>query len=89
MIRRNRPPPKEGALAYAEKNLNLMGYSGGESEKAGEKEAIIVDTKLNKMHLVKLGGTIVSGDNGETLELASMERDHVVLTDGTGKVSIR
>ncbi len=64
--------------------LKLMGFTrGGESE----AEAILWDKESSRMHIVRKGGKIMVGE--KPLELVDVQREHVVLSDGKERLTIR
>ena len=86
-------PQPEQAMAkrpwrkYVEENLNLIGLSVVESAAGGEREAIIVDVKKDKMLFLKAGDKIMADDR--ELELMSIQSDSVKLTDGKEEMLVK
>jgi len=74
------PPPVEGWQDYVRENVSFIGLTPVGNN---EYEAIIVDKKTDKMHLVRLGQSVEMSQQSLTLDQVS--KDEVVLTDGTAK----
>jgi len=64
--------------------LNLIGTS---SSQDGRTEAILVDTKENKLHVVQLGQKIIVGERELVLE--DLGKNEAILTDGTEKITVK
>lgn len=58
---------------------------------AGQMEAIIVDTVPNKMHFLRVGDKMLTGQKGAEKEfkLVRVEKDHAVLSDGTEEIKLK
>jgi len=78
------PPPTPPFQRYADQNMNLIGLSTPEGDpQAGE--AIVVDTKADKMHFLRVGQELTI--EGNTVTLKQITADYVVF--GVGEEEVR
>jgi len=77
--------PTTGWRAWAQKNLDLTGFSKDPS--TGQREAIVVDRENNRMHILKIGDRLDA--SGKTVQVAEMGEDELTLSDGVVRVGIK
>ena len=79
------PPPVTPFQRYAKENMNLIGLSAPTGDpQAGE--AIIVDTKADKMHFLRVGQELAI--EGKNVTLARITADYVVFQVGEEEVRV-
>ena len=69
---------------YAKENYKLMGFAGPDPATA---EAIVSDKKENKLHFLAVGGRI--DIMGAKINVAEVQKDYVLLSDGKGSLQIK
>ena len=78
---------RTGWRLYATKNLDLIGRTSSGPPDAPSMEAIIVDRKEGRMHILREGDTFVVAE--KEIELESIGAEEVVLTDGVGTLTLK
>jgi len=78
-----KPAPVPGPNISSQLTLIGLTNINGDRHKA---EAIVMDNKINKMHLLRIGDTVTV--DGRVFTLEEIHPDHVVFTEGKNRITV-